>query len=109
MEGGRSVARFAGDALVLRCERAGAITLQAAGRASGPRPMTITTTSTVRALSAAPLPGPEAALGVTLPARDPLFDAMIFSRGRFAVEAPGLAPLYVPSWPEISRVVEDCR
>lgn len=110
LEGGRSVARFAGGALVLRCDRAaGTITLQVAGRASGPEPMTITTTSAVRTLSAAPLPGPAAALGVTLPARDPLFDAMIFSRGRFAVEAPGLAPLYVPSWPEIGRVVEDCR
>lgn len=42
-------------------------------------------------------------------ARDPLLDAMAFTRGRFAIEAQGLAPLYLPSWPEVSRVIEDCR
>lgn len=41
--------------------------------------------------------------------RDPLLDAIAFSRGRFAIEAPGLAPLYLPSYPELTRVVEDCR
>jgi hypothetical protein len=109
-EGTQSVARFAGGALVLRCDpAAGTITLQRPGSAAGPLPMTITTTSGARTLSAAPLAGPAPSLGLTLPARDPVFDAMIFSRGRFAVEAPGLAPLYVPSWPEVSRVAEDCR
>jgi hypothetical protein len=34
---------------------------------------------------------------------------MAFSRGRFAIETAGLPTLYVPSWPEVSRVVEDCR
>jgi hypothetical protein len=42
-------------------------------------------------------------------ARDPLLDAIAFSRGRFAIEAAGLAPLYLPSYPELTRVVEDCR
>ncbi|MDG2003332.1 MAG: hypothetical protein P8J20_08375 [Novosphingobium sp.] len=48
-------------------------------------------------------------IAVTLPASDPLLDAMAFSRGRFAVETAGLPTLYVPSWPEVSRVIEDCR
>lgn len=110
MEGGQSVARFAGGALVLRCDRsAGTITLQRAGAAAGAEPLTVTTTGGVRTLSAMPQPGPAPAVAVALPARDPLIDAMAFSRGRFAVEAPGLAPLYVPSWPEVSRVSEDCR
>jgi hypothetical protein len=43
-----------------------------------------------------------------LPARDSLLDAMAFSKGRFAVEGGGQA-LYVPAWPEVSRVIEDCR
>jgi len=34
---------------------------------------------------------------------------MAFSRGRFALETAGQETLYLPSWPEISRVVEDCR
>jgi hypothetical protein len=110
MEAGQSVARFAGGALVLRCDRrSGTVVLQRAGAVPGPEPMTISTTSTVRTLAATPQPGSAPALVATLTARDPLLDAMIFSRGRFAVEAPGLAPLYVPSWPEVARVTEDCR
>jgi hypothetical protein len=45
----------------------------------------------------------------TIPARDPLLDAMAFSKGRFAVEVTGGAPLYVPAYPEVTRVIEDCR
>jgi hypothetical protein len=40
---------------------------------------------------------------------DPLLDAMALSKGRFAVEAQGLPPLILPSWAEVSRVIEDCR
>jgi hypothetical protein len=110
LEGGQSVARFAGGLLALRCDRAaGAIVLQRAGTVAGPEPMTITTTSSTRTLAATPQPGPPPTLAVSLTARDPLVDAMIFSRGRFAVEVPGLPPLYVPSWPEVGRVAEDCR
>jgi len=58
---------------------------------------------------ASPVAGPPAALAVSLAARDPLLDAMAFSRGRFAVETAGLPTLYVPSWTEVSRVIEDCR
>lgn len=46
---------------------------------------------------------------LALDARDPVLDAMAFARGRFAIEAAGLPPLYLPSWPEVSRVIEDCR
>jgi hypothetical protein len=48
-------------------------------------------------------------LVATLQARDPLLDAIALSRGRFAVETGGLETLYLPAWPEITRVVEDCR
>jgi hypothetical protein len=47
--------------------------------------------------------------GGALPAADPLLDEMAFSRGRFTVEARGLATLVLPTWPEPARVVEDCR
>lgn len=110
LEGGRSVARFAGGALTLRCDRAnGTVTLLRAGTAAAPEPMTVTTTSSVRTLTATPQPGSPPALAVALRASDPLLDAMIFSRGRFVIDVPGLPPLYAPSWPEVSRVVEDCR
>ena len=42
-------------------------------------------------------------------AGDTMLDAMAFSRGRFMVAVEGMAPLYLPSWPEVSRVIEDCR
>lgn len=48
------------------------------------------------------------AINVALPASDPLLAAMAFSRGRFAVEAEGLPTLYIPAWPEVTRVIEDC-
>jgi hypothetical protein len=34
---------------------------------------------------------------------------MAYSRGRFAVEINGLPTLYLPSWAEVGRVIEDCR
>ena len=45
----------------------------------------------------------------SVPAYDPLLDAMALSKGRFAVEVEGEAPLYLPSHAEVSRVIEDCR
>lgn len=45
----------------------------------------------------------------TRAAMDAAFDRIVFSRGRFAIEAPGATPIAVPGWAEPSRVVEDCR
>ena len=36
--------------------------------------------------------------------RDPILDALAFSRGRF-----GVGSRWYPVWPEVARVVEDCR
>lgn len=40
---------------------------------------------------------------------DKMMDNIAFSRGRFAVETTGLPSIAIPSWPEFTRVVEDCR
>lgn len=96
--------------LEFRCDRnANAVLLILGGTVNGPTPVTITTTSTSRSLTGQPSAGPQPALLVVLPVRDAVLDAIIFSRGRFAVEARGFAPIYAPTWPEIARVVEDCR
>jgi|SRR5579871_2683835 len=109
-EGTASVARFAGGLFTVRCDnRGGAVLLARAGTAPSPVPMTVTTTTISRPLTAAPIGGPTPAIGALLASRDPLLDAMVFSRGRFAVEAMGMAPLYLPAWPELARVIEDCR
>lgn len=93
--------------LSLRCDRLrGAVTIGRTGGSPDPVAMTIRTEATDRSLQTL-LQGSE--LVATVSAGDPILDAMAFSKGRFAVEVPGLAPLYVPSWPEVIRVIEDCR
>lgn len=109
-EGALSVARY-GSEFALSCDAASRqITLRRSAVAPAALPvtgpLTITTTSSKRLLSGIP---DSAAVIAQLPGNDPILDAMAFSRGRFMVETPNTAPLYLPSWSEISRVVEDCR
>lgn len=109
---GAGTARFGqpglAPALVLRCDRARLqVVLERPGAATQPVPAAITTSSTQRAVSAAPVS--PTTLAIALPARDTLLDAMAFSRGRFVVEVNGLPTLVVPAWAEVGRVIEDCR
>lgn len=94
--------------LSLRCNRA-TRQIQIARRGETSGPVTIRTSTTARGLSARPTPGSQPYMAVTLAANDPILDAMGYSRGRFIVEMPPLAPLVVPTWAEVQRVVEDCR
>ncbi|WP_324743459.1 hypothetical protein U8326_08035 [Tsuneonella sp. CC-YZS046] len=71
--------------------------------------MRIMTETATRLLDARPTGAQSADLATNLSARDSLLDAIALSRGRFAVEAAGLPTLYLPSWAEVSRVIEDCR
>ena len=48
-------------------------------------------------------------LSAELSPADRQLDALAYSRGRFLVSVKGTADLAVPAWPELSRVVEDCR
>lgn len=85
------------------------VLLARAREAPGGVPMTVRTTFNLRPLTSDPAASRPGWITARLAARDPLLDAMAFSRGRFALEVTGLAPLYLPSWPELSRVIEDCR
>ena len=116
--GARSVAVYgaaggragAAPLLALVCDRANArVLIERSGNAAGSVPITLRTTSLLRALSSDPALGRAGIVAAALAARDPLLDAMAFSRGRFALEVAGLEPLYLPAWPEVSRVIEDCR
>ena len=109
-----SFARFGTDAATplaaLRCDRAaGRIALTRAGEAQGPLPLTIVTSTLTRAFTATPEAGPTPQIGFVLTPRDPVLEAMAFSRGRFAIEVAGLPTLYLPAWPEFGRVIEVCR
>ena len=46
----------------------------------------------------------------TLAAADPLLDEMAFSRGRFLVQVGRAGRTWsCPTWPELARVIEECR
>ncbi len=93
----------------LRCTRGvGSITLARAGSFAPDTRLTVRTESMTRAVQPAPIGENNAWIG-SLNANDPLLDAMAFSKGRFAIEAAGAPTLYLPSWPEVTRVIEDCR
>jgi hypothetical protein len=94
-----------GPLLTVKCAARGQIVIQRHGGA-GATALTIRTSSTVRTIPSVARPDGSVA---TLPAGDPLLDAIAFSRGRFAVEAAGTQQLIIPAWPEPARVVEDCR
>ena len=96
-----SEARF-GASFVVRCDRATRLVLLQ--RLAGPQTtaiaMVIATDSAIRSFAAS---------AVRLAARDSLFDAIAFSRGRIVVSGGGGAALILPSWPEAARSIEDCR
>lgn len=113
---GRSTASFgqAGQAplVTLSCDRPTRTTIlwttgPALPLTGEPLPLVLTTTDTRRLMSATPSAG--GGLSVRFAPGDPLLDGIAFSRGRFMLESAGSAPLYLPSWPELSRVIEDCR
>lgn len=86
------------------CTNQGNIALFRHGATAGS--ITVRTSATMKQLTGNALP---AGLSVPVAKDDAILDAMAFSRGRYAIEAPRVAPLVVPAWPELARVVEDCR
>lgn len=88
-----------GVQLAVRCSMGSRlVSLVRAGAING-APVVVRTSSAERTLPSV----------ATLSARDPLLDAIAFSRGRFAVEVAGAPRLILPAWPEAARAVEDCR
>jgi hypothetical protein len=94
---------------ILRCERARRQILLSKGGAGAARALVVRTTALERSLPASARTEPLPYTSATLPASDPLLDAMAFSRGRFTIEAEGQGQLVLPAWPEPARVIEDCR
>ncbi len=114
MAGGRSTASYglpgAAPLVTLTCDRDNARVLIARrGTANSAVPMALRSTARLRPLTSDPRLGSPGMVVAELGVRDPALDAIAFSRGRFTVEAAGLPTLYLPSWPELSRVIEDCR
>ncbi|WP_010545117.1 hypothetical protein [Sphingomonas elodea] len=92
----------------LRCDLAARrVTFARAGGAAAT--LTVRTTSAVRTVPMVPDAQAPGTIATGFPANDGFLDAMGFSRGRLVVEGGGLPTLVLPAWPEILRVVEDCR
>lgn len=71
--------------------------------------MTFTTSYGSFAFTGANGGGQPPAIVAQASARDPHMDQIAFSRGRFLVDVAGQARLVLPAWPEVARVIEDCR
>ena len=114
--GGSSVASFgasgAAPQFSVRCDHAARriLLLHPGVLPSGKSAMmTITATAGSARYPVANVAGGLPYVVATLAPRDAMLDKVIFSRGRFLVNVEGGSDLVVPSWPEIARVVEDCR
>ena len=95
--------------LTLRCDRAGQAIEIARPGAAAAGPVRIITEFGAQTLQPAPSQGGGQGALARLNVHDPLLDRMALSKGRFAIEIAGQQPLYLPAWPEVTRVVEDCR
>jgi hypothetical protein len=107
-----SIASFgvpnAEPSLTLRCDT-GARQMSLSRAGSAVTPLTIRTSTLMRAVPVQPAGGRSLYVTAALTPNDPLLEAMGFSRGRFVVQQGSLPPLVVPTWAEIERVTEDCR
>ncbi|MCC4234610.1 hypothetical protein LL253_18215 [Sphingobium soli] len=110
-EQGGSIARFGPPAqplLTLRCDLASRrIILTRYGAGQGA--IVIRTSYGAVSWPATAQGGAQPALVAARAASDGVLDQMAYSRGKIGVDASGIAPLVVPVWAEIARVVEDCR
>ena len=94
--------------LVLRCDRSRRTVSLVRTRVAAAAPaLAVWTSSLSKSLPARFLAGGE--LIADLAATDQLLDAMAFSHGRFATAASSAPLIAVPPWPDMARVIEDCR
>ena len=94
--------------LKIRCNRVGrTVSVIRTGVPAAAPTLTIWTSTLSRSIPARFLATRE--LVADVPATDPLLDAIAFSRGRLATAAAGAPMVAVPAWPEVDRVIEDCR
>lgn len=94
--------------LRIRCDKAGGqIQFARAGVATGA--MTVRTSFGIAQWPTTASAGATPETIATRAAMDATLDQIAYSRGRFSIELPGLAPLTIPPWAEVGRVIEDCR
>jgi hypothetical protein len=113
--GQASLAQYgaAGQAAVfaLRCDLGthNVVFSRAGSLAAPTAPILFTTSFGTFTLTAGNGGGQPPAMVAQTVARDPHLDQIAFSGGRFLVDVAGQTQLVLPSWPEVARVIEDCR
>ncbi|HEX8839561.1 MAG TPA: hypothetical protein VF750_03725 [Sphingomicrobium sp.] len=107
-----SEARFADASanpqLILHCTRATRRVSLAKPAAAAAPSINVWTSSQTRSIASSFNPA-TGRLSADLQPYDALLDAMLSSRGRVGVSVGTQPALVVPPWPELARVVEDCR
>lgn len=93
---------------MVRCDRAAQRVYISRAAATGSQ-LTLRATTGAQAYPARPTGATPNYLAAELGTRDPQLDALAFSRGRFMVQLDGAPDVIVPSWPELTRVIEECR
>jgi hypothetical protein len=94
--------------LIFHCTRATRrVTIAKPATAAAPA-IDVWTSSQTRSVPASFNPA-TARLSLDLQPSDALLDAIATSRGRIGFTVGTQSALVVPAWPEIARVVEDCR
>lgn len=94
--------------LTMRClSGAGAIRLARPLKVAGNAQMTITT-ETVKRVHQTKQSDTEGRY-LDLQSGYNLLDAMAITKGRIEIRTDAMPTLYLPAWPEITRVIEDCR
>lgn len=113
--GETSIAQYgmAGQAaqFAVRCDLPSRMVIFSRGGTAGATEgsMTFTTSFGTVGLPARYVGGQPPAIAASAGARDPRLDQIAFSRGRFLVDVAGQSRLVLPAWPEVARVIEDCR
>lgn len=96
--------------LTLRCDtNENLLYLSRAGNPTNGAKMTIRTSHTLKSYTAAPTGASPAYAAIAINPSDAILDALVYTRGRFAVETDGMQSIAVPSWAEVVHVIEDCR
>lgn len=96
--------------LTLRCmQNDKQLFLSRAGNVNNGGKITVRTSHTLKSYNAASTGGSPPYSAIAINPSDAVLDALVYTRGRFAVEADGLLSIAVPAWSEIARVIEDCR
>ncbi len=96
--------------LTLRCDKnQNILYLSRAGNPKTSAKMTIRTSHTLKSYTATALGDTPAYAAIAIKPDDRILDALVYTRGRFAIEVNGLLSVAIPSWAEIGHIVEDCR